>query len=471
MAKISINQRLIRFIPAIVPIIFWVLIWSKILIVKPDGWFSTCSNCWGDWSAHLTYTSSFAYAHNWPLELPVYLGHKFTYPFVVDLISAGLVKLGLDLPASLVWPGLIGSVILTYLIYLLAKTFSQSHQVGGIATILFLFNGGWGSDSRFYNFITSQIIPQRGQLLGLNLSIIVYLLLWRKKIIPAGIVAGLLPLMHAHSYLVTLMVGAWFGWRFWVPALALGLPQIAYVYGFTAGHFFAWDPVWLKEWWRLGLVLPLFIYSWFKAPPKLKRFSVPFWLVFFAANLVRFQPYDWDNTKLFLHWYLIASISAAIVLVRWRLIGWLILPLLIFPGVRDVSKIIQGNNQYQFFNPTQLIVAEAARNILPKNAVVLTASNHNHWLPTLTGRQIVMGYPGWLWTYGIDYLPRQAEVIKMYQGNAELLNQYEIDFVVIGPDEKNTFADLNEAYFAADFSLVFDQSGYKIFLLSTPGVD
>ena len=471
MAKIKPKTKRLLII-AIVATIFWVLIWSKVLVSEAGGWYSSCSNCWGDWSAHLTYISSFAYGHNFPLELPVFSGHKFTYPFVIDLLSAGLVKLGLDLPNSLVIPGLILSVILTYLIYRLAKELAGSGRAGIFAVLLFLFNGGWGADSRWLNFITSQLIPQRGILLGLSLSIIIYFLLWKKKPAPAGIIAGLLPLVHAHSYLVTLMIGGLSGWKFLLPVLTLGLPQIGYVYGWAVGKdFLAVDTFWLKQWLNLWPILAFLVLGLINSPKKLRRFSLPFWLVFLAANFFRFQPYDWDNTKLLIHWYLIASIGAALILVRLKLIGLLILPLLIFPGVREVAKLTQDSNQYQFFNNQQLAVADSVRRLIPPQAVVLTASNHNHWLPALTGRQIVMGYPGWLWTYGIDYLPRQADVVKMYQGNAELLDEYLVNYVVIGPDEKNMWPDLNEAYFEANFPLIYNESGYQIFSISTPGVD
>ena len=108
-------------------------------------------------------------------------------------------------------------------------------------------------------------------------------------------------------------------------------------------------------------------------------------------------------------------------------------------------------------------MAEKVKSLTKSPAIVLTASNHNHWLPALTGRQIIMGYPGWLWTYGIDYLPRQADVAKMYQGGGELLKQYRVDYVVIGPDEKTQGLEINETYFAANFPLIFDESGYKLF--------
>jgi hypothetical protein len=433
---------------SILAIIFWFLIWSKVLVKEAGGWFSACANCWGDWSAHLTYITSFAYGHNWPLQLPIFSGHKFTYPFLIDLLSAALVKLGLDLPDSLILPGFVLSLVLTYLIYLLAKTLTASRRAAILTMVLFFFNAGWGTDSRFYNFITSQIIPQRGQLLGLSLSIIIYLLLWRKKIIWAGILAGLLPIIHGHSYLVTLMVGGWFGRKFFIPALVLGLVQIFYVYGFPFGRsFINFDTSWLKEWWRLGPVLPLFIWGLIKAPTKLKKFSLGFWLIFILANFFRFQPYGWDNSKLFLHWYLIASVGAALVLIRWKLIGLLLLLVIIFPGVRDVAKITQNSGKYQFFNNEQLELAEKVQQTTPAQVIFLTASNHNHWLPALTGRKIVMGYPGWLWTYGIDYQEREADVKKIYQsGDKFLLDKYKVNYVLIGPEERKQFS-VNEDWF------------------------
>lgn len=449
---------------SILAVIGWSLIWSKVLIQEAGGWFSSCPNCWGDWMAHLTYTSSFALGQNWPLRLPVFAGHKFTYPFLIDLLSAFLVKLGAGLAESLVWPGLILSLILTYLIYLLAKTLTKNQLAAILATLLFLFNGGWVKDTRWLNFITSQIIPQRGQLLGLSLSIIVYLLLWQKKTLKAGVAAGLLPLMHAHSYLVTLMIGGWRGWKFLVPALALGLVQIAYVYGFNSQQgFIHWDTMWLSQWWQLGPMVPVLIWGLIKAPKKLKQFSLPFWLIFIVANFVRFQPYNWDNSKLFLHWYLIASIGAGLALARRPLIGLGLALILIFPGVKEVAKIIQETDKYQFFNQQQLAMGQETNAALPRKATIITAFNHNHWLPALTGRQIVMGYPGWLWSYGIDYGQRQNQVDKIYQG--DLSETFGADYLVIGPDERAQWPKLNEAYFKANFPVVLERGEYQIFKL------
>ncbi len=437
------------------------------MVSEPNGWFSSCYNCWGDWSAHLTYTSSFAFSQNWPPQLPVFLNHKFTYPFFIDLLSAGLVRLGFSLPDALILPGFILSLVLTFLIYLFARATTNSRLAAIFSVVLFFGSAGFKSDTRWLNFITSQLIPQRGILLGLSLSIIVYLFLWKKKPLAAGIVAGLLPLIHAHSYLVTLFIGFFYGWKFLVPALFLGLPQIGYFYGWGVGkNFLAVDTYWLK---RLGEFWPAFLLvalGWLTSPKKLKKFAAPFWLLFLAALFFRFQPYNWDNSKFFIHWYLIAAIAAGAFFRRYRLIGLILLFLSIYPGIKDIDNLLRYDlRKYQFFNNEQLTLAEDIKNITPPRAVFLTAFNHNHWLPALTGRPIVMGYPGWLWTYGIDYLPRQKDVESMYQGNQNLLAQYGINYVVIGPDEQTTFSKINTVYFSVNFPLVLDRDGYKVFKL------
>ena len=211
------------------------------------------------------------------------------------------------------------------------------------------------------------------------------------------------------------------------------------------------------------------------ADKKLKKFVLPFWGLFIGASLFTFQPFAWDNTKLFDHWYLIVAILAGLVLQKmwqknWRLkIGAVILfGLMIWPGVTETIKFNQyQKNKYLFFGKEQLALAEIAKKIIPAQAVVLTASNHNHWLPTLTGRKIVLGYGGWLWSYGIDYQERETDVRQIYQtGSKELLKKYQINYVLIGPEERRQFQiRINENWFVKNFPAIkLDQENtlYKI---------
>ena len=54
-----------------------------------------------------------------------------------------------------------------------------------------------------------------------------------------------------------------------------------------------------------------------------------------------------------------------------------------------------------------------------------------------------MGYPGHIWTHGLEYGPREQEIKQIYAGSnnaAALLAKYGVDYVVIGPHER---LDLN----------------------------
>lgn len=419
------------------------------------GWWSSCANCFGDWAAHLTYTTSFAFGQNWPLQLPIMAGHKFSYPFLIDWLSAMLVKLGLDLRLALIIPGWILSLVLILLIVKLGQKLTGSIIVGRLACFIFLFNFG----GKFLNIIVAQLIPQRGWLLGISLSIIIYWLLWQKKPVYAGILAGLLPLIHAHSYLATLAIGIWAGWRFMVPALILGLPQAFLVYSPDLS-LIKFKPQWLG--FDSVLVIILGIIGFGLAEKKLRKFAIKFWGLFVLANLFTFQPFDWDNTKIFDHWLLIATILAALALKKmWQKSWWIkiatvvLFGLIIWPGLKEIIKFNQyQKNKYLFFSNEQLALAEIVKKTIAPQAVVLTASNHNHWLPTLTGRKIALGYTAWLWSYGIPYQQREEEIKIIYQtADKNLLDKYKINYVLIGPEETRQFL-INEKLFRQQFPAI-----------------
>jgi uncharacterized membrane protein len=73
----------------------------------------------------------------------------------------------------------------------------------------------------------------------------------------------------------------------------------------------------------------------------------------------------------------------------------------------------------------------------PPKATILHAPIHNTPI-FLTGRRSLMGYPGHIWTHGIDFGQREADIKKIYSGAsdaASLLSKYGVDYVVIDPQE------------------------------------
>ena len=125
---------------------------------------------------------------------------------------------------------------------------------------------------------------------------------------------------------------------------------------------------------------------------------------------------------------------------------------LTFAGTLDVIKTLSWQHaKAAMFDSRGQELAAAVRQGTPQDAVFLTAQQPNNPISGLGGRRIVLGYTGWLWSYGIDYHQREKDVATMLSGNlntAELLKQYGIDYVVIGPSERNDKGyQVNEPYY------------------------
>jgi hypothetical protein len=289
--------------------------------------------------------------------------------------------------------------------------------------------------------------------------------------IAAGVIAGMLPLIHAHSFAVVIGVAAclavlsadrWIWLPFFAWSFSLGLPQIwwvAHSSGVQAGTFvdwsFGWDRgeqnafiFWLKN---TGVLIPLIIValSWRGesplVPQKLRLFYLPFVLCFVVPNLFRLAPWIWDNIKVLVYWFIASVPIVALVLVRlaqgrrWR--GALAAALFIsltLAGALDLWRVASGAFESRIFDREGIEFARVVVESTSPKSLILHAPIHNHPI-ALTGRRSLMGYPGHVWSHGLDAGPREADIKRMYSGGAEaasLLTRYQIDYVVLGPSER-----------------------------------
>jgi uncharacterized membrane protein len=102
--------------------------------------------------------------------------------------------------------------------------------------------------------------------------------------------------------------------------------------------------------------------------------------------------------------------------------------------------------------------------------VFAVADEHNSPIPTLGGRRILVGYAGWLWTYGLaDYAQKGEDDRKILMGDASamtLVRKYGIDYVMIGPQEIPRGG--NRAYWDEHATKVYDDDGYTVYRIPTP---
>jgi hypothetical protein len=302
-----------------------------------------------------------------------------------------------------------------------------------------------------------------------------------RRLAAAGICTGLLPLVHAHTFavivgvaacLMLLFRGLWRSWLFFFLLTSLiAIPEMLWLSlhsGVAARTLVGWHVGWdhadhniLWFWFvNTGLFIPLLVTAIFvmRAEDKAWRvrllFYAPFALCFIVPNLGKLAPWSWDNIKVLYYWYV-----ASVPLVASLLAGWLaqkpvrrwmaagFLGMLVLAGALDILRVLTRTTEYEEFSRDGINTAQLISLIATPQAVILHAPTYDSPV-FLTGRRSLLGYPGWMWSRGIDYSQRADDIRKMYSGTPDteaLLRRYRVDYVLLGPQERKALF-VNEAF-------------------------
>jgi hypothetical protein len=370
------------------------------------------------------------------------------------------------------------------------------------------------------NPVLAYLVPQRSTLFGFSLALTELVVIWlavreeagRPAFLFAGVVAGLMPVFHVHAYgTVVALSFFWLlfhrrdqWWWFFTPALVIGLPILAWmlppantsVCGDNANFFgFCIVPGWLGlgDWRRDSPVLAILNVPWFWikntslliplmiAAHALRRWFAtdfptwfsPMWLWFIVPNLIVLQPWIWDNTKFFIFWALLGSVLVGGVLAgmlrrghRSATAAAAMLVLLCLSGALDLTRASDFSvSANQFTDADGLRVAQWAREHTSPTAIFVVADEHNSPIPTLAGRRVLIGYPGWLWTYGLpDWQSKGADNKLILAGDSstsDLVKKYRVDYVMIGPQE--TAKGASRAYWDERGTRIYESGGYTVY--------
>ena len=388
---------------------------------------------------------------------------------------------------------------------------------------------------RWGNAISALLVPQRGFLMGLPLAIIAFTQWWlatektrhaekpetgkksrsitkptnawiedtqtrfpiaTRRMIAAGVAAGVLPLVHAHSFVVVMGMAAclaliqrrWREWfAFFVVASAIAIPQLLWSTmhsAVDASSFFAWELGWdrgqenpILFWLRnTGIFIPLIFAAvlmrdnGYFIPKRVLVFYLPFTLCFIIPNLVKMAPWIWDNIKVLYYWWLASAPIVALLLAKlWRqgpirrVIAVLLFVCVTLAGALDVAGITLRSNKYQVFDSAGIRFAELVKEKTAPRSLIIHAPVHN--TPVfLTGRRSLMGYPGHIWTHGLEFFRREGEVKRMYLGAPDadqLMKNFGVDYAVVGPHERMA-TQVNENFFTR-FEKVAEVGEYRLY--------
>ncbi|OGD85580.1 hypothetical protein A2164_04155 [Candidatus Curtissbacteria bacterium RBG_13_35_7] len=369
----------------------------------------------------------------------------------------------------------------------------------------------------YINLITSPIVSQRAFLFGLPLFLVIFTIikaglekLDKNQFIFAGILVGILPFFHSHTLLtlgivlpvfalvnlinrsireVKKVILSWI--MFGGIAFVLIVPQLFLFFspsisanaihlqlGWMAhlkNENFIW--FWIKN---TGLMIPLILILPLVIKKErllsLLKFYAPFAIVFIIANLIIFQPLEYDNSKLFNYWYIFSAPLVATVIVKFlqnnfflKVLGIIIFVVIILSGFLDVWRLNNyKKNKILMFDNESINLADFISDNTEPRSVFVTAIQHNHPVLSLAGRRVLVGYTGWLWTYGINYGPREQDVRNIYQGDnlsKNLFHKYDVNYLVIGPVERSQF-QINEQFFEQNYTRIYSTPAYRLYKIS-----
>lgn len=333
-----------------------------------------------------------------------------------------------------------------------------------------------------------------------------------------GALAGLLPLVHLHSLAVLFVVSVFVlamkreRWQelivFAAAVSVIAIPEllwsisgsatrasefIAWHFGFDAGETnIVW--FWLKN---TGLLIPLIalgIYLSYvlqlpkDAKPEKKKvakmkdpvpepqtqthllfFYVPFAFLFVLANVTKLAPWEWDNIKVLIYWF-VGSLPFVVLGIAWiwrkdtawKAVAAMCVFILTASGGLDVWRTLSAQINYPVFSADAVTVADRIRAVTPPRSLMLNAPTYNSAV-VLTGRRSLMRYPGHLSSHGIDYREREEDVKRMYRGGPDamgLLEKYGIEYVVISPEEREM--NPNTSFFSR-FAVVAQSGEYRVY--------
>jgi hypothetical protein len=386
-----------------------------------------------------------------------------------------------------------------------------------------------GDEFRWGNSLITLFMTQRSLLLGMPITLVILGFLWRgfsakdtdeqRSLLPAivlGLLAGSLALIHLHSLAVLFVVSAFAlamnrdGWKglvaFGVGVSVIAIPELLWSMSGTAtrpSEFIAWHFgfdsrdtnviwFWIKN---TGLLIPLValgIYLKFypdvsgvreegKAKGKtavkpepargstaLVFFYMPFAFLFILANVAKLAPWEWDNIKVLIYWF-VGSLPFVVVAIAWmwrrdtpwKVVAGLCVFILTASGGLDVWRTVSRQINYPVFSLDAVTVAYRIRAVTPPRSMFLNAPTYNTAV-VLTGRRSLMRYPGHLSSHGIEYRGREDDVKRMYRGGPDamgLLEKYGIELVMISPEEREL--NPNEAFFSR-FPIVAQSGQYRV---------
>ena len=375
----------LAFVLLLLAPVYWRLLSVQVFPRGDGGIYSGSAG--NDLNFHAALISSFRYGQNFPPQYTLLPPESLFYPYMPDFHAAVLMAGGLSLRSSLILTALLLGAVIAGLFYCFALRIARSQNVATLATLLFLLNGGlgfihffrdwWQSDKsplefwntlafnytklsergiHWTNIVADMMVPQRTSLFGLPLGLMtftIFAFVWQRwhesetetaaeahkprtlwLMIVAGILTGILPLFHTHTFIAVGLVSVvlfvmrprreWLA--FWATALLLASATVVNAGLARARQRHRPAILWLARARRSVLpdvpvsqLWPSIVAgdsSMVGRAAEWRKFYLAFLFLFVFCFVVVFSPNLYDNGKLIYYWHAFNSVLVAAWLIK-----------------------------------------------------------------------------------------------------------------------------------------------------------
>ena len=195
--------------------------------------------------------------------------------------------------------------------------------------------------------------------------------------------------------------------------------------------------------------------------------------LYLVAEIVLFQPNEYDNNKLFYIWYMFAAILAAdygsVILQRLAGLRGRVLLAALFLVISTLSGALslarEAVSGYQLFSKNAVDAGAWIDGHTDRDAVFLTGQQHINPVCSLAGRQIICGSDLYVFFHGLDYQQQARDCRRFYEDpadNQDVLSRYGVDYIYVSDYERAEF-DVNLSWIDEHYDLVYQNADVRIY--------
>ena len=219
--------------------------------------------------------------------------------------------------------------------------------------------------------------------------------------------------------------------------------------------------------WILGLIALIFT--------KTKNYFImaPVFFIWTMAELIVFQPNEYDNNKLLYVAYLLFCMFVAdYVMDILKKIGKravTIVSVTIILFFSSISALLTLGREYvsdyELYEEDEVKMCKYIETHTKPSDVILTDTRHNNGVVCLTGRNIVCGSGTFLYFHGVNYSEREEDVRTMYQNPKDqtLFDRYQVKYIYLGGSERQNYEIMLENDFAETYELVHTEGDISLY--------